>query len=162
MKTIHRTAPWQWLTTKGVSLRRVCSTNDPTMMPCATADWDLSCVGRYKAKGEEEGEEGGRAQCISSAGPPCSFRVTLHETTEQRGCIQLIKPNKLQVSAERPTQRPTSAAVSDLRDSATIPEQNWARVSGQSTSLTHSPSNFTKHMLDSESSYKALAPLNKS
>lgn len=154
MKTIHRTSPWQLFTTKGASLSRVCSTNDLTMMLCATADWDLSCVGRYKEKRRRRSRMRRRVgtQCISSAGPPCSFRVTLHETTEQRGCIHLIKPNKLQVSAERPTQRQTLPAVSDLRDSATIPEQKWAWVTGQSTSLTHSPWNARKRMCDSESS----------
>lgn len=112
----------------------------------------LGSLMRRKIQRKKGGGEGEKSQCISSAGPPCSFRVTLHETTEQRGCIQLIKHNKLQVSADRPTQRQTSPAVSDLRDSATIPEQNWAWVTGQSTSLTHSPSNIRKHMCDSENS----------
>lgn len=90
----------------------------------------------------ERKKGGGRGdECISSAGPPCSFRVTLHEAAEHRGCIQLIKPNELQVSAERPTQRPTSPAVSDLRTAQRPPPPS-----------RRSTSDLTKHKAD------ALAP----
>lgn len=101
VRQLHITSPQQMFTTKEPiqSEDKPVLKNDPTMRIHSTADWDLSSVGRQKEK-----DEGGweKKRSINSTGSPCSFRVTLHETTEQHGYIQFIEPNKLQVSPDLP------------------------------------------------------------